>query len=53
MSKKFVITANMNNGDAWETVRNTKSGMEEVVANILADKDIVRFTVEELNIKLN
>jgi hypothetical protein len=27
---KFVITAKMQNGDAWETVRHTKDGMETV-----------------------
>lgn len=49
MSKKFVITAHMNNGDAWETTRHTKNGMEIVIQSILKDNDVVRFTVEELN----
>ena len=45
---KFVITAKMQNGDAWETVRHTKDGMETVVQNILKDDSVVSFSVEEV-----
>jgi len=45
--KKFVITATMKNGDKWETVRGTFNGMDSVVQDILKDKEVVKFTVEE------
>ena len=48
--KKFVITAKMQNGDAWETTRHTKPGMEDVIQNILKDDSVVSFTVEEKQI---
>jgi len=48
--KKFVITAKMQNGDAWETTRHTKAGMEDVIQNILKDDSVVGFTVEEKQI---
>ena len=47
---KFVITAKMQNGDAWETTRHTKDGMETVVQNILKDDDVISFSVEEVRI---
>jgi len=43
--KKFVITAKLQNGDAWETTRHTKAGMEEVIQDILKDDDVDSFTV--------
>jgi len=45
--KKFVITATMKNGDKWETIRGTFKGMDNVVQDILKDKKVVNFTVEE------
>jgi transcription antitermination factor NusG len=45
--KKFVITATMKNGDKWETTRGTFQGMDSVVQDILKDKEVVKFTVEE------
>ena len=48
--KKFVITAKLQNGDAWETTRHTKAGMEDVIQNILKDDSVVSFTVEEVSI---
>lgn len=47
---KFVITAKMENGDAWETTRHTKEGMESVVQDILKDKAVVSFYVIEVGI---
>ena len=44
---KFEITATMNNGDKWMTVRNTFKGMDSVVKDILKDKKVKKFTVEE------
>lgn len=44
---KFIITAKMENGDAWETTRHTKQGLDEVISNILKDKAVVSFSVEE------
>jgi len=46
--KKFVITAKLQNGDAWETTRHTKAGMEEVIQDILKDDDVDSFTVIEV-----
>ena len=43
----FEITATMNNGDKWMTVRNTFKGMDSVVKDILKDKKVKKFTVEE------
>ena len=37
----------MKNGDKWETTRGTFNGMNTVVQEILKDKDIVKFAVEE------
>ena len=48
--KKFVITAKMQNGDAWETTRHTKAGMETVIQTILKDDSVVGFAVEEKQI---
>jgi hypothetical protein len=46
--KKFVITAKLQNGDAWETTRHTKAGMEEVIQDILKDDAVDSFTVIEV-----
>lgn len=45
---KFVITALMENGDAWETTRHTKEGLDKVIQEILKDDAIVAFNVEEV-----
>jgi hypothetical protein len=47
MLKKFVITAHMENGDAWETTRHTFKGMQEVCESILKDSKVVKYVVEE------
>ena len=44
---KFEITATMNNGDKWMTIRNTFKGMDSVVKDIIKDKNVKKFTVEE------
>lgn len=46
--KKFVITAKMQNGDAWETTRHTKEGLDNVIQTILKDDAVVSFSVEEV-----
>ena len=38
----------MSNGEVWETIRHTFEGMEACVESILSDKEVVRFTVEEI-----
>ena len=48
--KKFVITAHMENGDAWETTRHTREGLDSVISDILKDDGVVRFVVEEVSI---
>jgi allantoicase len=45
---KFVITAKMQNGDAWETTRHTKRGLDSVIQDILKDDAVVSFNVEEV-----
>ena len=45
--KYYVITATIKNGDKWETRRNTFQGMESVIQDVLADKEVKNFTVEE------
>lgn len=45
--KKFVITAVMENGDAWQTTRHTKEGLDKVIQEILKDDAVVTFDVEE------
>ena len=45
--KYYIITATMMNGDKWETRRQTFQGMESVVQDVLADKEVKNFTVEE------
>lgn len=45
--KKFVITAIMENGDAWQTTRHTKEGLDIVIQEILKDDAVVSFDVEE------
>lgn len=47
MLKFYVITATMSNGDKWETRRHTFKGMDTVVKDILKDKDVTKFSVEE------
>lgn len=47
---KFVITAKMQNGDAWETTRHTKRGLDSVIQDILKDDSVVSFNVEEVRI---
>ena len=44
---KFIITTKMKNGDAWETIRHTKEGLDEVVSCILKDDEVTSFSVEE------
>ncbi len=45
---KFVITAKMQNGDAWETTRHTKQGLDTVIQDILNDDAVESFNVEEV-----
>ena len=45
---KFVITAKMENGAAWQTIRHTKEGLDKVIQEILKDDAIVAFNVEEV-----
>ena len=47
MTKIFFITVTMKNGDRWETTRGTFNCMNTVVQEILKDKDVVKFAVEE------
>ena len=47
---KFVITAKMQNGDAWETTRHTKRGLDRVIQDILNDDAVISFNVEEVKI---
>jgi len=47
---KFVITAKMQNGDAWETTRHTKQGLDTVIQDILKDDAVISFSVEEVRI---
>ena len=47
---KFVITAKMQNGDAWETTRHTKQGLDIVIQDILKDDAVESFNVEEVQI---
>jgi len=47
---KFVITAMMQNGDAWETTRHTKQGLDTVIQDILKDDAVESFNVEEVQI---
>jgi len=44
----FVITVTMECGEIWETIRHTQEGMAKVVADILNDDEVVRFTIEEV-----
>ena len=45
---KFVITAIIENGDAWETIRHTKEGLDIVIQDILKDDTVIAFDVEEV-----
>tara|TARA_B100001939_G_scaffold145699_1_gene126243 strand:- start:358 stop:510 length:153 start_codon:yes stop_codon:yes gene_type:complete len=45
----FIISATMRNGDKWETRRETFKGMDSVVKDLLKDKDVKKFSVEERN----
>ena len=47
---KFVITAKMQNGDAWETTRHTKQGLDTVIQDILKDDAVESFNVEAVQI---
>jgi len=47
MMIKFIITATMENGDRWETVRHTRDGLREVIRNIWKDSKVIGFSVEE------
>jgi hypothetical protein len=44
---KFVISATMRNGNKWETVRNSRSGMEIAVMDILDDNNVESFRVQD------
>ncbi len=50
MIKYFIITANMKNGDAWETRRHTKAGLDTVIQEILKDQQVENFTVVEVGV---
>ena len=43
----FIITATMENGDKWETIRHTREGLTAVIDSIWKDEEVVSFTVEE------
>ena len=43
----FIITATMENGDKWETIRHTREGLTAVMKSIWKDEEVVSFTVEE------
>jgi len=45
---KFVITVRFENGEITETTRGTLLGMEEVLSEAIADKNVVGFSVEEI-----
>lgn len=47
---KYVVTAVLNNGDAWETVRHTKTGLTDLISNILKDEDVAKFSVDEVQV---
>ena len=49
LPKYFIISATMRNGDRWETRRETFKGMDSVVKDILKDKKVKNFSVEERN----
>ena len=46
--KYFKIMSYYADGVIAETIRHTKEGMEVCVQSILSEKDLVRFTVEEI-----
>ena len=43
----FIITATMENGDKWETIRHTREGLTSVIDSIWKDKEVVSFSVVE------
>ena len=45
--KRFIITAYLENGDAWETVRHTKEGLDSVIKDIVADDNVLKFSVDD------
>lgn len=45
--KYYIITATMKNGDKLETRRNGFLQMQNAIQNILEDKDVTKFSVEE------
>ena len=44
---KYEITETMENGDKLVTVLNTFKGMQSVIQDIIKDKNVKKFTVEE------
>ena len=49
---KYTITATMQDGSAWETVRWTRSGLDTVVKELCADSTVRCFNVVEKSIKI-
>jgi len=45
---RFVITVRFENGEITETTRGSFLGMEEVLSEAIADKNVVGFSVEEI-----
>jgi len=43
----FIITATMENGDKWETIRHTRDGLSAVIDSIWKDEEVASFTVVE------
>lgn len=43
----FIITATMENGDKWETIRHTRDGLLAVMDSIWKDEEVASFSVEE------
>jgi hypothetical protein len=43
----FIITATMENGDKWETIRHTREGLTAVIDSIWKDEEVASFTVVE------
>jgi hypothetical protein len=44
---KFIISATMRDGNKWETVRNSRGGMEIAVMDILDDNNVESFRVQD------
>ena len=45
---KFIITVYLSDGEVWETIRHTQEGMGKVVADVINDDEVVRFSVKEI-----